>query len=97
VGSPQSGREASAGVRHIAKAMRILLQQKNTGLYLKDVGAWVTNAAEATDFLSSTKALAFCSANKISDVQLVLKFDEEHYDIVLAANHVRHARPTSVA
>lgn len=73
--------------------MRILLQQKNTGLYLKELGEWVNTAAEATDFLSSTRALAFCAANKISNVQLVLKFDEQHYDIVLPTSIGRHARP----
>ena len=77
--------------------MRILLQQKNSGLYFKVLGAWVTNAAEATDFLSSTKALAFCAANKISDVQIVLRFDEQHYAIVLPTNLGRHARSTSFA
>ncbi len=77
--------------------MRILLQQKNSGLYFKELGAWTPNAADATDFLSSTKALAFCAAHKISDVQLVLKFDEQHYDIVLPATVGRQARPMSAA
>jgi len=77
--------------------MRILLQQKNTGLYFKALGAWVANAADANDFLSSSKALAFCATNKISDVQLVLKFDEEHYDIVLPTTVGRHARAASMA
>ena len=77
--------------------MRILLQQKNTGLYLKELGVWVPNAGAATDFPSSTKALAFCAANKITDVQLVLKFKEHHYDIVLPTTLGRNARPTSAA
>ena len=77
--------------------MRILLQQKNSGLYFKELGAWTLNAAEATDFLSSTKALAFCAANKISDVQLVLKFDEQHYDIVLPTTVARTARSVAAA
>ena len=77
--------------------MRILLQQKNTGLYLKEPGVWVPNADAATDFLSSTKALAFCAANKIGDVQLVLKFQEQHYDIVLPTTVGRNGRSASVA
>ena len=77
--------------------MRILLQQKNSGLYFKDLGAWVANAGDATDFLSSTKALAFCAAHKISDVQLVLKFEEHHYDIVLPTTLGRHAQRQSAA
>jgi hypothetical protein len=63
--------------------MRILLQQKDTGLYFKDIGSWDPDPSDAMDFLSSTSAIDFCVANKISGVQLVLKFDEQRYDIVL--------------
>jgi hypothetical protein len=63
--------------------MRILLQQKETGLYFRDIASWVRVSSEALDFLSSTAAIDFCVSNKISDVQLVLKFDEQKYDIVL--------------
>lgn len=63
--------------------MRILLQQKNNGQYFKESGVWTTSAAEAMDFLSSMKAIAYCNANHLSGVQLVLKFDEQPYEIVL--------------
>ena len=63
--------------------MRILLQQKETGLYFRDIDSWDSDPLEAMDFLSSTVAIDFCVANKISNVQLVLKFDEQRYDIVL--------------
>jgi hypothetical protein len=63
--------------------MRILIQQKETSLYFKDVGTWTRNPTEAMDFLSSTSAIEFCVTNKISSVQLVLKFEEQRYDIVL--------------
>jgi hypothetical protein len=63
--------------------MRILIQKKDTGLYFQDVGAWTRNPSEAMDFLSSTSAIDFCVLNKISGVQLVLKFEEQQYDIVL--------------
>src|SRR5437763_390209 len=53
--------------------MRILLQQKETGLYFKDVGTWVPNSAEAMDFVSSSAAIDFCVLNKLNDVQLVFK------------------------
>jgi hypothetical protein len=62
--------------------MRILLQQKETGLYFKDIDAWTREAGEAKDFLSSTAAIDFCLLNKITGVQLVLKFQEQGYDIV---------------
>ncbi len=32
--------------------MRILIQQKETGLYFRDVGAWTLNPSEAMDFLT---------------------------------------------
>lgn len=63
--------------------MRILLQQKETGLYFKDVGLWVRQSAEAMDFVSSTAAIDFCIINKLPGVQMVLKFEEQQYDIVL--------------
>ena len=63
--------------------MRILLQHKETGLYFKDIDSWVRTSAEAMDFVSSTAAIDFCVANKLSDVQLVLKFEQQRYDIVL--------------
>jgi len=63
--------------------MRILLQQKETGLYFKDIDSWVRVSSEAMDFVSSTSAIDFCVSNKIRDVQIVLKFEEQKYDIVL--------------
>ena len=63
--------------------MRILLQQKETGLYFKDVGSWTRDTGEAMDFVSSTAAIEFCMLNKLPGVQLVLKFEEQQYDIVL--------------
>ena len=63
--------------------MRILLQKKDTGEYFRDVGVWTRDPAEGMDFLSSMKAIDFCVNNKVSRVQIVLKFDEQHYDIVL--------------
>jgi hypothetical protein len=70
----------SAGTQ---QQMRILVQQKETGLYFKDVGSWTPKGAEAMDFVSSTAAMDFCTSNKLTGVQLVLKFDEEKCDIVM--------------
>jgi hypothetical protein len=63
--------------------MKILLQQKESGLYFRDIGSWDPDPAQAMDFLSSTSAIDFCVANKINHVQIVLKFEEQRYDIVL--------------
>ena len=63
--------------------MRILLQRKDSGLYFKDVDSWTGDPAEAMDFVSSTTALEFCAVNKLDTVQVVLKFENEKYEIVL--------------
>lgn len=74
--------------------MRILLQQKDSGLYFKDIEAWTHDPGEAMDFLSSTTAIDFCVANKISRVQMVLKFEEQPYDIVMPVmKNGHHAEP----
>jgi hypothetical protein len=77
--------------------MRILLQRDQTGEYFKRVGVWTKDPAEAMDFLSSMKAIDFCAANKINGVQIVLKFDQQHYDIVLPMDAGQNGRPGRVA
>lgn len=59
--------------------MRIVLQHKDTGLYLQDMDTWTRDSSEAIDFISSTAAMEFCSTNKIDSLQIVLKFDQEKY------------------
>ena len=72
--------------------MRIVLQQKDTGLYFKDIDAWVRTSSEAMDFVSSTAAIEFCVVNKLTHVQLVLKFEEQKYDIVLPVRPLKEPR-----
>jgi len=63
--------------------MRILLQQKTTGLYCQDKDTWTEKPLQALEFPSSSKAIEFCVAHGLDNVQIVLKFEEERYDIVL--------------
>lgn len=65
--------------------MRILLQRSESGLYYEDIDAWTTDRSVAKDFVSSTAAMDFCAANKLTGVQIVLRFDEEKREIVLPA------------
>jgi hypothetical protein len=71
--------------------MRILLQQRDTGLYFKDIAAWTGNSQEAMDFVSSTAAIDFCTVNQLAGVHIVLRFEEEKCDIVLP---VQAAQPS---
>ena len=63
--------------------MRILIQKKDSGLYFRDIEDWTASSIHAMDFLSSSTAIEFCVLNKIKGVHLVLKFEEEHHEIVL--------------
>jgi hypothetical protein len=77
--------------------MRILLQQKDTGLYFKELDSWVRQHTGAMDFVSSTAALDFCKRNKLAGVQMVLKFEEQSYELVLpvmAARDLPGPRPS---
>ena len=80
--------------------MRILLQQKETGLYFKDLDSWARHQTEAMDFVSSTAAMDFCKKNRINGVQMVLKFEEQAYELVLpviAAKETSGQRPAPPA
>lgn len=77
--------------------MKILLQQRESGLYLRELGDWTRDAGQAMDFLSSTRAIDFCAEHHIGDVQLVLKFEEQMYDIVLPMVMDRYAHALSPA
>jgi len=76
--------------------MRILLQHKQTGEYFSDIDSWVKSSSDAMDFISSTAAIEFCVTNKLNEVQLVLKFDEQKYDIVMPLQYSRHLRPRAL-
>lgn len=80
---PVSGCKSNQSTQCTMQRMRILLQQKETGFYFRDVGSWVRDTSEAMDFVSSSAAIDFCVTNKLADMQLVLKFADQNYDIVL--------------
>jgi hypothetical protein len=48
------------------------------------------------DFVSSTAAIDFCVTNKLPGMQLVLKFADQNYDIVLPVQPLpeRREQPT---
>lgn len=77
--------------------MKVLLQHKESGRYLKDVGITTPDAMDAMDFLSSTQAIEFCAQHKISSMQIVLRFHEQHFDIVLPMLMERRPNPMRAA
>jgi hypothetical protein len=83
--------------QHQSRQMKVLLQHRESGLYLKEAGLTTPNVADAMEFLSSTQAIEYCGAYKIIGMQIVLRFDEQHYDIVLPMLMDRRAQPARQA
>jgi hypothetical protein len=73
--------------------MRILLQKIESGLYFKDLDSWTHSSTEAMDFFTSTRAIEFCMAHGVTGVQLVLKFEEHQYDIVMPMQPAAESAP----
>lgn len=63
--------------------MRVILQNVKTGRYLRHLNEWTDDDATAREFPDSLSAINYCSANGLSDVHVLLKFKQAHYDISL--------------
>ena len=64
--------------------MRVLVQDCDSHRFLKEDDHWTENPAEAMDFPSSFEAMNFCVHNRIQKAEVVLKAQDERYDVHLA-------------
>lgn len=62
---------------------RIIIQDRSTGMYLKNLGRWTQKEAEAFSFSCTSSALLYCVRNQLAQTQIVMKFGPERYDIQL--------------
>lgn len=65
--------------------MKVVLQNKLSRFYLGNDGKWTADHSKVRDFESSLRAMDFLQANKMENTQVVLKFQDTKYDIVLQA------------
>ncbi len=63
--------------------MKILLQHTRTQLYLRGLGDWTANPQEAFDFQHSQKAIDFARENRLSGVQIAVKFVDSEVDEIV--------------
>jgi hypothetical protein len=63
--------------------MKIFLQHKCTLLYFIGTGTWTQFSREARDFTSYDQAVDFAMKHELTDVQVVLKFADQPYNICL--------------
>jgi len=63
--------------------MKIFLEDKTNALYLTKAGEWSMSASEALDFPSYDRAVEFAVEHSLRKVQVVLKFEDYPYNILL--------------
>jgi hypothetical protein len=63
--------------------MKVLLQNIETKLYYSVLGLWTENPTLAYHFRHSTQALAFARRNHLSNVQLVIRFDDPQWQHIV--------------
>ena len=62
--------------------MKILLQDRETLLYVRTVDTWTRNAAEAHNFLDSQNAIDFAHEHDLTNVYVAVKFLGGDPDVV---------------
>ena len=67
---PEGQSKASADV------MKILLQNLRTKLYFNLLGVWTDKPSMAYDFRHSSRAMDYARLNGLTDVQLVVNFED---------------------
>ena len=62
-------------------AMKVLVQNPLTLSYLQSIGTWTSDAEKAYSFRDSRSAIQFCLHNDMEDMQVVLKADDDRFDV----------------
>ncbi|GEM_PF-1352758 len=65
----------------LKRLMRILLQDRRSGFFVKLPYALVEDQNSAADFPSSACALEFCREHRLQGFEIVLSFPDRHYDL----------------
>lgn len=61
--------------------MKILVQNCLTHLFLRSLTEWTGDPMEAKSFPTSEEAIRYCTKHRLPAVQIVLKFELDHFDI----------------
>jgi hypothetical protein len=77
--------------------MRVLLRNRDTGLFLKGKTLWTYHAAEAQDLLSCLNALEHTREMRLANAELVLSFGDPRLDITISPRHIRLLQPARPA
>jgi len=72
--------------------MKVLLQNLNTKLFFRQPAGWTEDIEKARDFPNSLNAINFCNTNGLKNVQVLLKFNQQRYDVALPVLSRRDSR-----
>ena len=81
--------QSRVSVNYSHHLVKVLLQNLKTKLFFKEPGNWTADVEIARDFPNSLNAINFCNANGLKEVQVLLKFKQERYDVALPLLHHR--------
>jgi hypothetical protein len=62
-------------------AMKVLIQNPLTLSYLENIGTWTSDPEKAYSFHDSRSAIQFCLHNDLDDMQVLLKSDDDRFDV----------------
>jgi hypothetical protein len=62
-------------------AMKVLIQNPLTLSYLQNLGTWTSDPEKAYSFRDSRSAIQFCLHNDMEDMQVVLKGEDDRFDV----------------
>lgn len=63
--------------------MRVLLRNADSGLFYAGSAEWTSDPADALDFEETDRALDAVCNDKLSGVQILMRFDDPVYEIPL--------------
>lgn len=64
--------------------MRVLIRRARTGEYwCSGHGKWERNRSQAHNFVTSRDALEFSLRQEMKNVEVILAFDDQLYDVVI--------------
>ena len=61
--------------------MKVLLQNHETGQFLKGEGLWTSDDKQATDFGNPLNAMNFCFLHHLEGTSLVLRMEGREYEM----------------
>jgi hypothetical protein len=84
----QSFRSHAGAVQ--TRKLKILLQDRDSRLYLQALQQWTSKREEALDFQNSARASGFVLQERIPNIDIILSFPDSQYDVRIPCSLPSH-------